>query len=178
MSENVLVNNSRATAPVVRREQADELTRFAASERVRYVEALTGARLPVSATVSDGCALLVGTRPNHPAVGECVTHDLPLDSDFLLRTVRWREGTALALTGRTSQAVLYAVYEFIERCGVTFLNTGGDLRLTPDPSLKLGGTIRAKDMETNEPLAVAANGKVQFALQKHDLKMILVQRVQ
>ena len=52
---------------------------------------------------------------------------------------------------------------------------GGDLKLTLDPSLKRGGTIRAKDMETNEPLVVAADGKVQFALKKHDFKLILVE---
>src|ERR1051325_3156911 len=95
-----LVQGGRATATIVIGEHADELTRFAASELVRYIEAITGAQLPLSKTAGDNCTLLIGTQPHIPDLAECVRRDLPGDSDFLLRTVRGNGRPALALTGR------------------------------------------------------------------------------
>jgi len=53
---------------------------------------------------------------------------------------------------------------------------GGDLKLTLDPSLGLGGKFTAKDMESNQPLTVGADGTVQFALKKHDFKIVFAQK--
>ena len=49
---------------------------------------------------------------------------------------------------------------------------GGDLKLTFDLTAK----FTAKDMESGQPLTVTGN-TVQFALKKHDFKMILVEHL-
>jgi hypothetical protein len=51
---------------------------------------------------------------------------------------------------------------------------GGDIRMKLDPSLGLGAQFTATDMESNQPLAIGADGTISFALQKHDFKMVLV----
>ncbi|MCC7517666.1 MAG: hypothetical protein IT578_00610 [Verrucomicrobiae bacterium] len=52
---------------------------------------------------------------------------------------------------------------------------GGNLTLALDPSLQFGEKIRAKNMETDQPLAVGGDGKVKFSLKKHDFMVILVE---
>lgn len=52
---------------------------------------------------------------------------------------------------------------------------GGDLKLSFDAALGLSGKFTAKDMESSQPFTLGADGTVQFALKKHDFKMILVE---
>ena len=54
--------------------------------------------------------------------------------------------------------------------------TGGDLVLNVNTeALGLAGNLKAIDMEGGQPLATTADGKVRFAMKRHDFKLILVE---
>jgi hypothetical protein len=102
--------------------------RFAASELQKYVQLMTGVSLSVAddATQVDGPRILLtsATSPNRQCKTMLPSSDLPAaDSDaFLIRTT----ADSLVIAGGTDRAVLYGVYDFLERQGCRWLGPGED----------------------------------------------------
>jgi len=97
---------------------ADALERFAASELQRYLKRLFG----VSATVSDSpdktadCSFVLGrARDSSALVGNLS------EQGFLLRKAAADGKPALSIIGGSSVAILWGVYELVERYGVRYL---------------------------------------------------------
>jgi hypothetical protein len=85
------------------------------------------------------------------------------DADFPLR-VEGSETSSLVVSKPGSAVIIVCDY-----------GSGGDMRLTLNSALGLGVKFTAKDMESNEVVAVAEGGKITFPLKKHDYRMILVE---
>ena len=88
------------------------------------------------------------------------------DTDFPIR-IKGSETSSIVVSEPGRLMIVVCDYE-----------SGGDLTLTLDASLGISEKFAAKDMESNQPLAVSADGKIQFPLKKHDFKMILVEMPQ
>lgn len=82
--------------------------RFAAEELQKYLEKITGAKLPISTDAG---------RSPFLAVGECARLDVPSryegDDGYRIRT----RGTNVAIKGTIPRGTLYGVYDLLERLG-------------------------------------------------------------
>lgn len=127
----LLASQGAARAVIVVDDQSGPFYRWIAGELVRYIEAISGARLPVETTAtyrSQGgtTAILLGGPSANRLTRETARassvrfEDLKTDG-FLLKTVH-RNGAPLLVTGGNDEAsTMYAAYELLERLGVTFL---------------------------------------------------------
>jgi hypothetical protein len=112
---------------VVVAKDAGELERFAASELQRYAKPLFGATATIVETptaAADGFFFL-GTSGRLPA--EAIeSKALPTLSDqgFLLRKTQCMNKPAMLIVGGSPKALLWGVYELVERFGVTYLLSG------------------------------------------------------
>jgi len=119
----VITEEGVAKAAIVKPSDASEVVDFAARELQRYVEKISGAKLPVRDTQAkvDGPAIVLGTaKLDKPKRG------LECDS-FRIK----REGDQLRLTGNTNRAVLYSVYALLESLGVAWLEPGEAGEIVP-----------------------------------------------
>ncbi|MCC7498940.1 MAG: hypothetical protein IT160_15260 [Bryobacterales bacterium] len=127
----LLASQGAARAVIVVDDQSGPFYRWIAGELVRYIEAISGARLPVETTAtyrSQGgkTAILLGGPSANRLTRETARassvrfEDLKTDG-FLLKTVH-RNGAPLLVAGGNDEAsTMYAAYELLERLGVTFL---------------------------------------------------------
>ena len=112
---------------VVVAKDAGKLERFAASELQRYAKRLFGATATIVETptaAADGFFFL-GTSGRLPA--EAIESKvLPALSDqgFLLRKTSHLKKPAMLIVGGSPRAILWGVYELVERYGVTYLLSG------------------------------------------------------
>jgi hypothetical protein len=125
-----LAREGRAVAQVVVNEDAGPVYRYAASELSRYLQLLSGGDYPVvsPAQAGRGPLLLVGGPEANRLTRELAARKLVdfsgLAKDgFLLWTVSQGPQASVILGGNDDAATLYAVYDFLERLGVTFLLT-------------------------------------------------------
>jgi hypothetical protein len=108
---------------------------FAAAELQRYLLALSGAQLEIftdgqvsSRSAQQPLILLGGQKVNKmvsEAVGARLVDFGNLKTDgFVIKTTRLRNRPVVILGGSDDTSTMYAVYELIERLGVTFTLTG------------------------------------------------------
>lgn len=93
-------------------EKAGDVERFAAAELVQYVEAMSGARLPVhEAAVTGALSVHVGLREQLAVDG------LPDPRDGFDGYVLHVDQTRVVVAGDNPRGVLYGVYDLLERLG-------------------------------------------------------------
>ncbi len=129
-STDYLVREGKPRAVIVVDEQSGPFYRWVASEVARYVDTITGARLPVVTTTGfharpGSTAIVIGgpsaNRLVREAAGTAIRFDDLKADGFLLRATH-RNGATLLLAGGNDEAsTMYAAYELLERLGVTFL---------------------------------------------------------
>jgi hypothetical protein len=128
-SELVLVKNGRLTATIITSDSPTKNARTAASELQRYIEKISGAKLPIAGdfTPLSGCTILVGPSkltdkiPNLE-IPSGRTKNLR-EEGFVIRT----HGNQLVLAGNDTEPYLgtrYAVIEFLHRLGVRWFMPG------------------------------------------------------
>lgn len=120
-----------ASAPVqlVLGADADPLECFAAEELRRYLRRLFDLDASIGQAANEAAATLVllGRAPNHPMLAAALAPDAVdlSDQGFLLRTLGLRTGgrerPAVLIAGGRPAAVLWGVYELVERYGVRYL---------------------------------------------------------
>ncbi|MFN8008349.1 MAG: alpha-glucuronidase family glycosyl hydrolase [Terriglobia bacterium] len=144
-----LAQNGTAQSAIIVGISPSESTLFAASEMQKYLTALSGAPLKI---VSDAEAskhsrqttqILIGNPENNSLIREAVQLGLvnfaPLKpGGYLLKSWHLKHQPIVVVGGNDEAATLYAVYEFIEQLGVTFLLTGDVIPAKQD-SLQLPG---------------------------------------
>jgi hypothetical protein len=112
---------------VVIAKEADSLEQFAAAELQRYLKVLFGvsARLVNKPSPNADCLFPVGTSWRHPgrALGMETFPQLS-DQGFLLRKKNWGNRPTLVIAGGSPAAVMWGVYELVERYGVRYLLHG------------------------------------------------------
>ena len=115
----IFLDTKRLTA-IALTEDASELTRYAASELQKYLELVTGERLPVK---MDACA------------SNAIRLELSADGFASAKHDRIRvfaDGDSLVLHGENQIAVLYAVYDFLQEfCNVRFFAPGAEFEDVP-----------------------------------------------
>lgn len=130
-----IVFNHTAVASIILPEMPTAREIFAAKELKKYLQAITGAELPIApqgASAAGNLILIGGPRRNHLVAKHIPTAQfdalVPGPEGFLIRTADQR---TLILAGSEATAedlqrgTLYAVYEFLERClGCSFVAYG------------------------------------------------------
>lgn len=121
---------------------APPLEQLASEELQRYLHRLYGWQVPmVRGGPTEGAVVLLGRPDTHPAMTDALMgRAWPRLSNqgFVLRTVRQRDGPRLVVGGRSPEAVLWAVYELVERLGVRYL-LHGDVMPERPPSFPPDG---------------------------------------
>lgn len=122
-------NHRPKSLEVVLSPQAGASEQFAAAELQRYLPRLFGATVRVTSASSGTAdsAFVLGTPGHLPSscLGESAVPPLS-DQGFLLRKTSYRNQPAIAIVGGSPAAVMWGVYELVERYGVTYL-LGGDV---------------------------------------------------
>lgn len=135
----VLAEAGRARVKIVLGRHPGPLCQFAASELARYLQTLSGAEAPIisDSETAPGDALIVigGPEVNRLAREAAVAlkmnfRDLKPDG-FLVKTGKLRSRPLVVVAGNDDRSTLYAVYELVERLGITFRLTGD---VIPKPS--------------------------------------------
>jgi len=126
IADTLTIPSGAHTPTIVKPVNAGVPLNFAASELQKYVKKITGTLLPIVADtqkVAGPKILLTSAKsPNsqNGNLGRGFTHP-PADTDaFVIRTV----GTTLAISGGRDRAVLYGVYDLLERLGCRWLGPG------------------------------------------------------
>lgn len=116
-----------ANTAIVLGAQATPLEEYAAKELAHYLTVIFGIT-PTITDVAPGEAsttFFVGTMQSGPAqLIKALQDTRPEDQCIILRTSRAKGRSAIFISGGSSRAVLWAVYELAERWGVQFLLTG------------------------------------------------------
>jgi hypothetical protein len=126
-SDDYLVRAGKPQAVIVLGENASPFYRFLADELNRYVSAITGATLEIApAARGDKLAILLGGPDVNPLAREAVVKRLVdfsgLKQDgFLLWQTKLGRQNVLIVGGNDEASTMYAVYDLVERFGVTFL---------------------------------------------------------
>jgi len=121
----VFVQDGTPKASIVVPEAASPTERFAAEEIQRYIEKMSGAKLPI---VSDGLVsgsplISIGKTEHAPTT---VDSAMPGDDPYIMRTV----GETLVLLGKGDRGTIYAAYHFLEEhlgCRWVFPGELGDV---------------------------------------------------
>lgn len=120
-------NNWPQSIELVISKAAGGLERFAAAELDRYLQRLFGVSVRI-ASVPSGAAdavfvLGASGRVPDPGAGEAALPHLS-DQGFLLRKTVCLNKPAMAIIGGSPAAMMWGVYELVERYGVTYLLSG------------------------------------------------------
>ena len=105
---------------------APDLEKFAANELKEYLEKLYGlqARVVASLEAADQRFVVLGSPATNPAV-EAVLSSAPWpevsDQGIVLKRLSKQGRTILVIGGGSPAATLWAVYDFVQLCGVRFL---------------------------------------------------------
>ncbi len=122
-----LIGDRSSSIDVVIPQGADGLERFAAAELDHYLQRLFGAAVKIVPAPSDGAdgVFVLGTPGRLPGVGPSEP-SLPrlTDQGFLLRKTTCSGKPALVIIGGSTTALMWGVYELVERYGVTYLLSG------------------------------------------------------
>jgi len=141
-----LVQNGKPQAEIVLGENAPPFYRLLAEELNRYISAISGASLEIRSAQQSGLAkaglsILIGGPEVNPLVREAVSKKLVdfagLKPDgFLLWQTKLGQQNSLIVGGNDEASTMYAVYDLVERLGVTFLLVK-DILPEPTPNLAL-----------------------------------------
>jgi hypothetical protein len=133
MRNAVLVENGVPRGAIHLDAAADDFHRFVAEEIQRYIELLTGGRLPVvtepDSAPSGGLILVCGPQAND-AVGGLAERGavdlggLTADGAYVLKSVDIDGRGGMVVAGADDAGTMYAAYELLERLGVVFQLTG------------------------------------------------------
>ena len=119
--------NPPQSIAVVISQDASGLEQFAAAELQRYLQRLFAVSVTVGSSPNDTAdsVFMLGT-PGQLPVYELGETPLPQLSDqgFLLRKTTCMNKPAMAIVGGSPAAMLWGVYELVERYGVTYLLSG------------------------------------------------------
>ena len=105
---------------------APDLEKFAANELKEYLEKLYGiqARVVASLEAADQLFVVLGSPATNPAI-EAVLSSAPWpevsDQGIVLKRLSKQGRTILVIGGGSPAATLWAVYDFVQLCGVRFL---------------------------------------------------------
>ena len=133
MRNAVLVENGIPRGAIHLDAAADDFHRFVASEIQRYIELLTGGRLPVVTepdSAPSGGLILVGGPQANDAVGGLAERGavdlggLTADGAYVLKSVDIDGRGGMVVAGADDAGTMYAAYELLERLGVVFQLTG------------------------------------------------------
>ena len=133
MRNAVLVENGVPRGAIHLDAAADDSHRFVASEIQRYIELLTGGRLPVVTepdSAPSGGLILVGGPQANDAVGGLAERGaldlggLTADGAYVLKSVDIDGRGGMVVAGADDAGTMYAAYELLERLGVVFQLTG------------------------------------------------------
>ena len=145
-----IVKGRHAAAQIVLGQGADEKDREAAGEIQRYVQKLAGAILEIvtpeqALSVEDAALLLVGDPDSNPLVERVLQGKYDPKSlkpeGFVIHTGEVDGRPAVAISGHSGVATVYAAYALIELLGATFL-LSGDVLPPPVDDLSLPATSR------------------------------------
>ncbi len=137
-----IADEGRSAATIVVPATASTTERFAAQELQRYLQAISGAELPIvgEGDAVRGARLLVGRTE----LAEAALADLGTDEPeaFIVRT----PGDDLLLAGASDRATLYAVYDLLERdLGCRWLGPGPTWEVVPARStIEVGALDRTE----------------------------------
>ena len=133
MSNAILVENGIPRGAIHLDAAANDVHRFVAEEMQRYVELLSGGRLPIvtepAAAPRGGLILVGGPRANDTVRGLVDRGAVDpgrhtADGAYLLRSVDLDGRGCVVVAGRDDTGTMYAAYELLERLGVVFQLTG------------------------------------------------------
>ncbi|HEV2378375.1 MAG TPA: alpha-glucuronidase family glycosyl hydrolase [Terriglobia bacterium] len=128
-----LADGGKAQAVIVLGEAAGQGAKFAAAELQKDLQALSGAEFQIvtegpSAVTHQALILIGGPEQNHlvkRALGSGSSPFSNLKADgFVLKTSRLDKRPVVIAGGNDDAATMYAVFELLERLGVTFRMTG------------------------------------------------------
>lgn len=157
-AENVLAAAPRAPEPIlvasggharvsiVLGEQPTESYRYAATELARYLRILSGAEVTIhgdadiaSRPHQEAMIVVGGIEVNRAAKEAAAALHMNFSDlkpeGFLIKTGRLRNRNVIVVAGNDGTSTMYAVYELIERLGVTFRLTGDIIPQPKDPLL-------------------------------------------
>ena len=133
MKRAILVENGVPRGAIQVDGGADEHHRFVAEEIQRYVELLSGGRLPIvtepGAGPAGGLILVGGPQANDTVRGLVDRGALDLgglsaEGAYLLQSTELDGRGCVVAAGRDDAGTMYAAYELLERLGVVFQLTG------------------------------------------------------
>jgi len=142
---NYLVRGGKPRAAIVISESASPFYRFLADELNKYVSAISGAQLEIrsSAQIGSGPELLVligGPQVNilvKESEEKRIVRFNELKTDgFYLWTAKLRGRNCIIVGGNDEASTMYAVYDLLERLGITFM-LGKDLLPEKTADLRL-----------------------------------------
>lgn len=129
----ILAEDGEARGVIVANVAAGNGTQYAVSELQRYLQELSGAKVPIVSDTQNlppGRTLIVVGGPDQNRVAKeaanaQIANFTGLKPDgFLLKTVHFQGHPALIAGGNNDAATMYAVFDFVGRLGVTFRLTG------------------------------------------------------
>jgi len=129
----LIVNNRQPRATIVLGRDATWIERHAADELKRYLRALSGADVPITArSPSKGTIVAIGRTETNPVVAGAVRRGLvrlssefPGHDGFIVEAAKLDGREVLILGGSQDRGALYAVYWFLEEVlGVGFFRDG------------------------------------------------------
>src|SRR3989442_129667 len=158
----VVASGGRAQASIVTGAQTTETYRFAASELARYLQTLSGAEIKIISDTEIGALprqealIAVGgpdvnktTKESAAALGLNFNGLKP--EGFVIKTGRLRDRPVAVVAGNDETSSMYAVYELVERLGITF-------RLTDDIIPKQRDVLEIPPLDLRLEPAMARRG--------------------
>ncbi len=137
-----IVDDGRPVASIVLPAEPTLTEQFAAEELQHYLEAISGAQLPIGseADAPAGPRILVGRTEPTPAALADLGEGEP--EAFVVRTA----GDDLILAGAGDRGTLYAAYDFLEQhLGCRWLGPGPTWEVIPEsPTIEIGGIDRTE----------------------------------
>jgi hypothetical protein len=157
-----VASGGHAQIAIVVGDKAAEAYQFAAKELARYLHLLSGAEVAV---ISDAAVasqppqeglIIVGGSDASPTAKEAaaalyLNQNTLKPEGFLIKTGRLRNHPVVVVAGNDGTSTMYAVYELIERLGVTFRLTGD---IVPPPS----GSLSIPALDVRREPAMARRG--------------------
>jgi len=151
-SEMILVKEGKPNATIVTRDTAGPCEHFAAAELNKYIQKMSGVKLPLGKGSKTPVQIRLRIKP------DCAGYD-----GFHIHCT----GGEVVLQGANERGVLYAVYELLERLGCRFLAPGDDGENVPKLS-----TISLKPFETNQTPSHPTRGFMVDAIGSHNTQFI------
>jgi hypothetical protein len=117
----VLAKRGKSPYSICLSESASSSERHAAEELQKFLEEMSGARLPIVTDAEDpaGDLVLVGDSKQIQKLGSNIPFATLGTEGFVLRT----EGSHLVIAGGKPRGTLYGVYEFLEKLGCRWFTT-------------------------------------------------------